>query len=63
MVYEREEFFKLDNLDRRIAFWLMDNDPKDLCAWTKEVGNNYARKRVIIDSNRLLNELMLEVSK
>lgn len=63
MVYEREEFFKLDNLDRRIAFWLMDNAPKDLYAWTKEVANNYARNRVLIDSNRLLNELMLEVSK
>ena len=63
MQYEREEFFKLDHLDRRIAFWLMDNAPGDIQAWVKYMEREYARKRLSLNSNKLCEEIMAEVKK
>ena len=63
MYYEREEFFKLDHVDRRIAFWLMDNAPGDIQAWVKDKKDEYARRSLSLNSNKLCEEIMAEVKK
>jgi len=56
------EFFKLDSIDKKVLFWMMDNDKDAIASWTKEITEQYAKRRsVYINPKRLLSEIELEL--
>lgn len=62
MENEGMEFFKLDNTDKKVLFWMMDNDRDSIASWAKEVARQYAiGKSVHIDQEKLLSEIGLEL--
>lgn len=53
------EFLKLDEIDRKVLFWLIDNVPtKSVKAWIEYISHDYVkRKAAPIDTEKLLREV------
>lgn len=62
MEEEKLEFFKLEMLDRKIVFWMMDNTPDAIRSWVEHIELDYYRKGKKINRSKLLDEIMIEVS-
>ncbi|HEY9049853.1 MAG TPA: hypothetical protein VIN08_28335 [Ohtaekwangia sp.] len=63
METEKLEFFKLDEIDRKVLLWLLAHVPqKSVIAWIDYIAIEYRQgKSVMIDSDRLLAEMQDEV--
>lgn len=62
MENDKLEFFKLDSIDKKVLFWMMDNDKDAIASWTEEITRQYAKgKSVYIDPKKLLAEIELEL--
>jgi hypothetical protein len=59
MENEKLEFFKLDEIDRKVFLWLMTHVPhKSIQAWVTFITEEYRRtKAVQIDGERMLREM------
>jgi hypothetical protein len=64
MENEKLEFFKLDEIDRKVFLWLIGHVPqKSILAWVEYISEEYRRKKSIqIDGNRMYQE-MIEAEK
>lgn len=53
------EFFKLDEIDRKVLFWLINNVPQNsVKAWIEYINQDYVkRKSVSINTEKLLEEV------
>ena len=57
MQTERLEFFKLDEIDRKVLFWLMDNvHHRSVKSWMEYVANEYRERGIAIDAAKLFEE-------
>jgi len=57
------ELFKLDPVDRKTLFWMMDNDPLAIRSWIDYIGLQYrAQKSVEINSDKLYAEVKEELN-
>ncbi|HYG20116.1 MAG TPA: hypothetical protein VD816_14360 [Ohtaekwangia sp.] len=56
---EELEFFKLDEIDRKVFLWLLAHVPKkSTLAWIDYITDDYRRRRaVLIDGNRMFREM------
>lgn len=55
---EKFEFFKLDETDRKVLFWLMDHHKKAIRSWIEFIAKDYKRRRSIeIDTRKLYSEM------
>jgi hypothetical protein len=53
------EFFKLDEIDRKVLCWLMDTNPSSIKSWIEYIKEDYARRlNVKIDGKKLYEEAM-----
>ena len=60
---EKLEFFKLDAIDRKVLFWLMDNSPRSLDSWVEHIAGTYQKSmQVKIDSQRLHAEIRVTIN-
>jgi len=59
LMKQRPEFFKLDEIDRKVLFWLMDHvQPGTVKSWIEFIAEDYKQKRSVeIDVEKLLNEI------
>lgn len=58
MDVETTEFFKLDHVDRKLLFWMMDHAPDAIPSWLEYVTEEYRKKKNIeIDHKRLEKEI------
>lgn len=58
MEQEKDEFFKLEGIDRKVLFWMMDNSREAIISWIAYVADDYKnRKHVQIDALRLRAEI------
>jgi hypothetical protein len=54
---EKLEFFKLDETDRRVLFWLMDNaHTNSLKSWMDYIAEEYKERGIDIDVIKLYQE-------
>jgi hypothetical protein len=59
---ERPEFFKLDKIDRKVLFWLIDNSPRSVGRWVDHIAGTYQKSMLVkIDSQRLRAEIAVAV--
>ena len=59
MDHHKLEFFKLDEIDRKVLCWLMDKHPNSIKSWIEFIKEDYARRlNVKIDGKKLLEEAM-----
>lgn len=60
---EKPEFFKLDEIDRKVLVWLMNHVPhKSVVAWVYYIANEYrVRKAVFMNADKLLDEMEIPV--
>jgi hypothetical protein len=57
------EFFKLDPIDRKVLFWLIDNVPvKSLKSWLEYIAREYKDKGIQVDPLRLYDEVQKKES-
>lgn len=56
---EKLEFFKLEMLDRKVIFWMMDHAPDAIRSWLDHLEIDYNRKGRTIDRLKLLNEIVI----
>jgi hypothetical protein len=57
MENEKLEFFKLNAIDRKVLFWLMDHvHTRNLLSWTEYIAREYLEKGINIDTIKLYNE-------
>ena len=53
-----QEFSKLDGIDRKVLFWLLENSPKAVKSWIEYEALNYRTTRSIeIDTVKLYKEV------
>jgi hypothetical protein len=59
MENEKLEFFKLDEIDRKVFLWLLDHVPqKSIMAWIEYVTEEYRRRGAVqIDGDRMYAEM------
>lgn len=51
------EFFKLDDIDRKVLAWLTKHvKPNSVKSWIEFITQDYKRRGILIDSERLFNE-------
>jgi len=63
MQEEQSEFFKLDTIDRKVLFWLMDNTPWSVDSWVDHIAGAYRKSGAVkIDSQKLLEEIMVAMN-
>ena len=64
MENEKLEFFKLDEIDRKVFLWLIRHVPqKAILAWVEYISEEYRRKKSVqIDGERMYQE-MVEAEK
>lgn len=56
------EFFKLDSVDKKTLFWLMDNRPEEIKTWITYVSRHYNRpQKGLIDVEKLYEEIKEEL--
>lgn len=62
MENEKMEFFKLDQIDRKVLLWLMDHkSAKTIKGWIEYVTADYKKRRIAdIDPAKLFDEAMNE---
>jgi hypothetical protein len=60
MENEKLEFFKLDEIDRKVFLWLLSHVPqKSLLAWIDYITDDYKRRRaVLIDGEKMYREMV-----
>ncbi|HWA35782.1 MAG TPA: hypothetical protein VG737_16680 [Cyclobacteriaceae bacterium] len=64
MDIEATEFFKLDPIDRKTLFWMMDHAPDAIRSWLEYVAEEYRdKKQIVIDHTRLRMEVEIELEK
>lgn len=56
-----DEFFKLDAIDKKVLFWMMDQNPQALLAWTQELARQQ-KYRNVIDAGKLYAEVQSELN-
>lgn len=61
MNLERSEFFKLDHIDRKILFWMMDHSPGAIPSWLEHVKDEYRKKNIDLDYKSLQKEVQEEL--
>jgi hypothetical protein len=63
MENEKLEFFKLDEIDRKVLLWLLAHvSQKSVVAWIDYIASEYRHgKSVTIDSDRLFAEMQDEI--
>lgn len=56
------EFFKLDEIDRKVLLWLMDHkSAKTIKGWIEYIASDYKKRRIAdIDPVKLYDETMNE---
>ena len=60
---EKLEFFKLDAIDRKVLFWLVDNSPRSVDSWVEHIAETYQKSmQVKIDSQRLRAEITVTIN-
>ena len=60
---ERPEFFKLDKIDRKVLFWLIDNSPRSVDSWVDHIAGTYQKSMLVkIDSQRLRAEIAVAIN-
>lgn len=58
----RLELFKLDPIDQKTLFWMMDNKPDSVRSWINYISNTYKRNRTtVIDAEKFFNEVSPEL--
>lgn len=58
------EFFKLDPIDKKTLFWLMDNNPEEIKSWVKFVSLEYRKlEKIKLDAEKLYEEIKVELIK
>lgn len=58
MQNERLEFFKLDRIDQKVLFWIMENFPRATYSWIEYTARDYRKNKSIeIDECRLAEEV------
>lgn len=59
MENENLEFFKLDQIDRKVLLWLLDHVPeKSVTAWIDYTASEYQyKKSILIDTDKLYKEI------
>ena len=56
------EFFKLDHVDRKLLFWMMDHTADAIPSWLEFVTEEYrSKKNIEIDRKRLQREVEEEL--
>lgn len=56
------EFFKLDPIDKKTLFWLMDNKPEEIKSWIKYVSkHNVYVDKLRLDAEKLYQEIEIEL--
>lgn len=60
MENEKLEFFKLDEIDRKVFLWLISHVPqKSILAWIEYITDDYRRRRaVLIDGEKMYREML-----
>lgn len=58
---QRNEFFKLDNVDKKVLFYLIENAPDQVRAWVDHIAVNYASRDKSIDPDVLYREIEPEL--
>ncbi len=62
MDIEATEFFKLDPIDRKTLFWMMDHASDAIPSWLEYVAEEYRlKKQVVIDHQGLREEVEIEL--
>lgn len=61
MEEEKLEFFKLEMIDRKVIFWMMDHSPDAIRSWADQIESDYNRKGKKINRSRLVAEIMIEL--
>jgi len=57
MENEKLEFFKLDEIDRKVLLWLITHAPKWVKGWIEYAAEDYKRKKSIhIDVEKMYRE-------
>ena len=55
---EPEEFFKLDRIDRKVLFWLLEHVPHAVKSWIDYTAREYRATRAVkIDAMKLQREV------
>jgi len=58
MEEDKLEFFKLDTIDRKVLFWIMNNIPESIRSWVEHIVIDYKKsKSVEIDRQKLYEEI------
>jgi hypothetical protein len=60
MENEKSEFFKLDIIDRKVLFWIMENSPRAISSWIEYTVDEYCKKKSIIINATLLATEVVE---
>lgn len=59
---EDVEYRKLDKIDLRVMFWMMDYRPQLIRSWLEHIVSTYSyERRILIDLNKLYNEIIAEM--
>lgn len=56
------ELFKLDPIDQKTLFWMMDNKPDSVRTWINYISRTY-RNRTLIDPEKFFNEVAPELDE
>jgi hypothetical protein len=61
---EKLEFFKLDTIDRKVLFWIMNNIPESIRSWVEHIESDYKQsKSVQIDRQKLYEEIKVAMDQ
>jgi hypothetical protein len=61
MEQEKPEFLKLDETDRKVLLWLIEHvQTKSTKSWIGYIAEDYKRKGIKIDTEKLFNETQKE---
>lgn len=55
------ELFKLDGIDQKTLFWMMDNKPESVRHWINYISRTYIRSRVFVDADKFFREVAPEL--
>ena len=56
------ELFKLDPIDQKTLFWMMDNKPDSVRTWINHISRTY-KNRILIDPEKFFNEVAPELDE
>jgi CheY-like chemotaxis protein len=55
------ELFKLDSIDQKTLFWMMDNKPESVRHWINYISRTYSRSRTFVDADKFFSEVSPEL--